>query len=62
MDDLGINGPGCGETLTYENVGGYRCYCKKCVDAMPELPDTGGSFLLSGSYPGFKWVESDAKM
>ncbi len=47
---------GCGVELTLINIGGYRCYCDKCVDAMPKLPTDGKSYTCKGKYPHFEWV------
>ena len=49
---------GCLCKLTLENIGGYQCFCDKCVAAMPSLPGNGGYFI-EGMYPNFKWVESN---
>ena len=57
-ESLDINCPGCHAALTTNNAGGYRCYCDKCVQAMPELPASinNDGFYLSGKYPGFEWL------
>lgn len=47
--------PGCDAPLTDDNVGGYRTYCLRCVDAMPELPAKAGEYCLVGRYPDFEW-------
>lgn len=51
--------PGCDDELTISNAGGYRCFCDKCVDAMPEFPTEKGGYLISGKYPNFEWTKSD---
>jgi len=58
MDD--INCPGCGVELSENNAGCYRCYCIKCVKAMPELPNDGNGYHLTGEYPNFEWLASRA--
>lgn len=53
-----IDCPGCGVHLNEDNVGGYQCYCIKCVEAMPELPSDGRGYQLVGEYPKFEWFPS----
>lgn len=55
--ELDVNCDGCDIPLTIDNVGGYRCFCQKCVDVMPELPKEGNGFNIVGKYPNFEWVE-----
>lgn len=61
-DPLGVDWPGCDTPLTWSNAGGYRTYCQKCVDAMPDIPggvDDNGyakGYHLEGRYPNFRWV------
>ncbi|HAD32193.1 MAG TPA: hypothetical protein DCE77_11510 [Methylophaga sp.] len=60
-DDIGISCPGCSTPLKGGidgNVGGYRAYCQKCVDAMPAFPKGNCGYTLTGTYPDFKWVEA----
>ncbi len=48
--------PGCGVVITLDNVGGYRCYCEKCLTKVPPIPkDRKGHFLV-GRYPNFEWM------
>ena len=57
MDErMGIECPGCGVDLTASNAGGYRCFCEKCVDAMPPFPREPGGYNIEGVYPNFRWV------
>lgn len=57
-NELGVDCSGCKIKLTTENAGGYRCYCQKCVAAMPELPKDKNNegYNLAGTYPKFKWI------
>lgn len=54
--NLSIDCSGCGAPLTTDNVGGYRCFCRKCVDAFPEFPKDGRGHLIEGQYQNFEWV------
>lgn len=56
QEPLGVSCPGCGVDLTVRNSGGYRCYCEKCVDAMPTFPTDGRGYVIEGTYPNFRWV------
>lgn len=58
IEDLGEICTGCKTKLTLENIGGYRCYCEKCVAVMPELPKDNKGYFLEGEYPNFTWVEA----
>ena len=55
--DSGESCPGCFAPITLENVGGYRTYCSKCIEAFPEFP-TGGGYVIGGMFPKFKWVKA----
>lgn len=57
-DSIGINCQGCGDVLTLQNIGGYQCFCDKCVMAIPPLPtsENGRGFHIEGTYPNFKWM------
>ncbi len=57
MDNEGCSG--CGDELTLDNIGGYRCYCEKCINVFPEFPSTGLGYSIIGKYPKFTWCESE---
>lgn len=48
--------PGCGVVITLDNVGGYRCYCEKCLTKVPPIPKDGKGHFLVGRYPNFEWM------
>lgn len=52
---------GCDDEVTLEEMGGYREYCFKCVDKIPDIPSfpVGVGFKLTGKWPDFKWVEAE---
>jgi hypothetical protein len=55
-ESLNQNCPGCDTALTIYNLGCYRDYCEKCVDAIPiDFPTT--NYRLKGKYPNFEWCE-----
>ena len=57
MKDWKETCPGCDVEITVENVGGYRCFCEKCVKAMPPFPNDGKGHLIKEGckYPYFEW-------
>ena len=50
-----IQCPGCDVPIDVDTVGGYRTFCRKCVDSMPPFPTDGKGHLIYGRYPEFKW-------
>ncbi len=48
--------PGCDTAVTIENAGGYRTFCDKCTDAMPQIPGPGG-WQIEGRFPAFRWIK-----
>ena len=46
---------GCDTPLTYENAGGYRCFCHSCVEQFPPFPDCDGGYVIEGKAPHFRW-------
>lgn len=56
---LGVQCPGCWAELTLENAGGYHCFCRKCVEAMPPFPTDGRGYTIEGKYPDFQWVTDE---
>jgi len=57
--DSGEDCPGCGVRICLNNVGGYRTFCERCVDAMPPFPTDGGGYVIEGQYPNFRWRRVD---
>lgn len=57
MESFGVQCPGCGVEITVENAGGYRCFCEKCVKAMPPFTKDGKGHLIEGKYPNFWWTD-----
>ena len=55
----GILCPGCSTQIDLDTAGGYRNYCIKCVDAMPDFPADKRGYNIEGTYPNFKWVTND---
>lgn len=56
--DSGESCPGCFASITLDNVGGYRTFCSKCIEAFPEFPTDGRGYFIGGTYPNFKWVQA----
>jgi hypothetical protein len=50
-----IRCPGCGTEIHASNVGGYRTFCNRCVEAFPKFPDAPGGYNIEGRYPSFRW-------
>jgi len=64
MIDLDFKCSGCGAHLTTENIGGYRCFCTKCVQSFPDFPrndKSGRGYNIEGQTPNFKWIKSRDK-
>ena len=59
-NNLNVKCTGCDISLTIENAGGYRCFCNKCVEVMPEIPKepSKNGWYLKGYYPEFKWIKA----
>ena len=55
--DMGVDCPGCERELTTENAGGYRTFCKACVNVFPTFPKDGKGHLIKEGckYPNFEW-------
>jgi hypothetical protein len=49
--------PGCERTITPNNAGGYRTFCRECVSAFPPFPNDGNGHLIADGcrYPNFRW-------
>lgn len=57
---LNMKCSGCEEELTTQNIGGYRCYCDKCVKVMPPIPrddNYKGGYYLHGTQKSFRWMK-----
>jgi len=52
--------PGCRVALNMNDAvaedapGGYRTYCRRCTDVMPEIPGLG-QWQMTGRFPKFRW-------
>lgn len=54
--DVGVDCAGCDTPLTLENIGGYRSYCKTCVEQLMAEPfPESGSAHPRGKYPNLYW-------
>jgi len=53
--DFGILCPGCDTPITVDNAGGYRAYCRKCVDNLGEPPAGCRAFVPRGRYQNLYW-------